>query len=106
MTFANLRGIRTTARTSEIMVGGMMIVLLTFIGLAIGHLFAEGGMAGVVSTTPFYNPPPFSHPAPFEIKSIATATSFAALTYLGFDSVTTLAEDVHNPKRNVMLAAV
>ena len=37
---------------------------------------------------------------------MATATSFAALTYLGFDSVTTLAEDVRNPKRNVMLAAV
>ena len=100
MTFANLRGIRTTARTSEIMVGGMMIVLLTFIALAIRHLFADGGMAAVISTTPFYNP------ATFEIKSIATATSFAALTYLGFDSVTTLAEDVRNPKRNVMLAAV
>ncbi len=100
MTFANLRGIRTTARTSEIMVGGMMIVLLTFIALAIRHLFAEGGVAAVVSTMPFYNP------ATFEIKSVATATSFAALTYLGFDSVTTLAEDVRNPKRNVMLAAV
>src|SRR2546426_7636724 len=99
MTFANLRGIRTTARTSEIMVGGMMIVLLTFIALAIRHLFAEGGVAAVVSTMPFYNP------ATFEIKSVATATSFAALTYLGFDSVTTLAEDVRNPKRNVMLAA-
>src|SRR6266446_3329657 len=76
MTFANLRGIRTTARTSEIMVGGMMIVLLTFIALAIRHLFAEGGVAAVVSTLPFYNP------ATFEIKSLATATSFAALTYL------------------------
>src|SRR6058998_2324422 len=41
MTFANLRGIRTTARTSEIIVSGMMIVLLTFIALTIRHLFAE-----------------------------------------------------------------
>ena len=31
---------------------------------------------------------------------------FWALTYLGFDAVTTLAEDVKNPRRNVMLAAV
>jgi amino acid transporter len=59
MTFANLRGIRTTARTSEIMVGGMMIVLLTFIALAIRHLFAEGGVAAVISTMPFYNPATF-----------------------------------------------
>src|SRR5207249_8223470 len=35
-----------------------------------------------------------------------TATSFAALTYIGFDGVTTLAEDVENPKRNVLLAVV
>src|SRR6185437_9075857 len=28
------------------------------------------------------------------------------LTYGGFDGVTTLAEEVHNPKRNVLLAAV
>jgi len=30
----------------------------------------------------------------------------AALTYIGFDGVTTLAEDVKNPKRNVLLATV
>lgn len=35
-----------------------------------------------------------------------TATSFAALTYIGFDGVTTLAEDVINPKRNGMPATV
>ena len=35
-----------------------------------------------------------------------SATSFAALTYIGFDGVTTLAEDVHNPRRNVLLAII
>ena len=35
-----------------------------------------------------------------------TATSFAALTYIGFDGVTTLAEEVKNPKRNMLLAPV
>jgi amino acid transporter len=35
-----------------------------------------------------------------------TATSFAALTYIGFDGVTTLAEDVKNPKRNMLWAPV
>jgi len=33
-----------------------------------------------------------------------TATSFAALTYIGFDGVTTLAEEVRNPKKNMLLA--
>jgi amino acid transporter len=35
-----------------------------------------------------------------------TATSFAALTYIGFDGVTTLSEDVKNPRRNVLIATV
>jgi amino acid transporter len=48
---------------------------------------------------PFYD-------STFNLRDIAGATSFAALTYLGFDAVTTLAEDVKNPRRNVMLAAV
>jgi amino acid transporter len=33
-------------------------------------------------------------------------TALAALTYIGFDGLTTLSEEVKNPKRNVMLAAV
>ncbi len=40
------------------------------------------------------------------MRAVASATSFAALTYLGFDAVTTLAEDVKNPRKNVLLAAV
>jgi amino acid transporter len=35
-----------------------------------------------------------------------TATSFAALTYIGFDGVTTLSEEVKNPGRNMLLAPV
>jgi amino acid transporter len=58
------------------------------------------GFAGLFSSAPFYNP------ATFSVRRIAQTTSFAALTYLGFDSVTTLAEEVENPRRNVLLAAV
>lgn len=100
ITFANLRGIKTAARSSEVMVGAMMLVLLTFIGLAIRYIVSVGGASALVSTRPFYNP------ETFDLQTIGVATAFAALTYLGFDSVTTLAEDVQNPKRNVMLAAV
>ena len=57
-------------------------------------------MAGLFSTRPFYNPETFS------VRKIGAATSFAALTYLGFDAVTTLAEEVENPRRNVLLASV
>ncbi len=45
---------------------------------------------------------PLYDPKTFNSHKILTATSFAALTYIGFDGVTTLAEDVENPKRNVL----
>jgi amino acid transporter len=100
MTYLNLRGIRSTARANQILISLMMCVLLTFIFLAIRFIIRQQGWSGVFTLRPFYNP------QTFHLGSVATATSFAALTYLGFDSVTTLAEDVHNPRRNVLLATV
>jgi amino acid transporter len=78
----------------------MGLVLLCFIGLAIRYITTHEGRIGLFSSAPFYNP------ETFHWGLVARATSFAALTYLGFDSVTTLAEEVRNPKRSVMLATV
>jgi putrescine importer len=100
MTYLNLRGIRSTARANQILLTFMCTVLLAFIVLAIRYLFNLSGWSGVFSTLPFYNPETFN------LDSVRRATSFAALTYLGFDAVTTLAEDVQNPRRNVLLATV
>ncbi len=100
MTYLNLRGIRSTARANQALLAFMGTVLLAFIALAIRYLLHHQGWKGLVSGVPFYAP------KTFDLPSIATATSFAALTYLGFDAVTTLAEDVQNPRRNVLLATV
>ncbi len=100
ITYLNLRGIRSTVRANQILLGFMFLVLLSFVVLAIRYVILQHGVRGLFSLQPFYNP------ATFNMRDIAGATSFAALTYLGFDAVTTLAEDVKNPRRNVMLAAV
>jgi amino acid transporter len=100
ITLVNLRGIRYTARANDIMIAFMFAVLLAFIFCSIRYLVARHGVGSLLSTIPLYNP------ATFNPRDIASATSFAALTYLGFDAVTTLAEDVKNPRRNVLLAAV
>src|SRR5207245_5112449 len=71
-----------------------------FVVLATRFLYGSLGWSGLFSIHPFYD-----HKT-FDSHRILTATSFAALTYIGFDGVTTLAEDVENPKRNVLLAVV
>ena len=100
ITYLNLRGIRSTARANQVLLTFMFAVLLSYIFFAIRYLLAQHGLPGLFSVKPFYDP------ATFNVRDIAGATSFAALTYLGFDAVTTLAEDVKNPRRNVLLAAV
>jgi amino acid transporter len=100
ITFLNLRGIRTMARSNEILLFIMCVVILIFIWLGIRYVFHAQGWGGLLSYKPFYDP------ATFDIGAVMTATSFAALTYIGFDGVTTLAEDVKNPKRNMLLAPI
>ena len=100
ITLLNLRGIRSTARANQVLLVLMGIVLLSFIVLAIKYIAARNGILGLFSTQPFYRP------GTFHVRAIASATSFAALTYLGFDAVTTMAEDVKDPRKNVLLAAV
>jgi putrescine importer len=100
MTVLNLRGIRATARANIVLLVVMFTVIGVFMALAVRYLFGLEGWAGVFSIQPFYDPKTFNP------RVIWTATSYAALTYIGFDGVTTLAEEVENPKRNVMLATV
>ncbi len=100
MTYLNLRSVRATARANEIMLAFMTAVIGVFIILAFRYLFHAHGIGGFFSTQPFYDP------HRFQLQAIATGTSLAALTYIGFDGVTLLAEEVENPKRNILLAGV
>lgn len=100
MTFINLRGIRATSGANLVLLLVMMAVVLAFIALAVRFLFDRQGWHGLVALQPFYDP------ATFHLSSIATATSLAALTYGGFDGVSTLSEDAKNPRRDVLLATV
>jgi putrescine importer len=100
MTVLNLIGVKASANANKVLLGIMSVVVVAFVVLALKYLYGGQGWAGLFSLQPLYNP------KTFDSHKILTATSFAALTYIGFDGVTTLAEDVENPKRNVLLAVV
>ena len=100
MTILNLAGVKSSARANKVLLAVMSVVVVVFIVLAVKFLYGGQGWAGLFSMQPIYDPRTFNS------HKILTATSFAALTYIGFDGVTTLAEDVENPKRNVLLAVV
>lgn len=99
-TFLNLAGVSSLARANKALLAFMTAVIAVFVALSVHFLYVRSGWAGVVSIEPLYNP------ATFDWHSIMAATSLAALTYIGFDGVTTLAEDVENPRRTVPTATV
>ncbi|HAZ04199.1 MAG TPA: APC family permease [Prolixibacteraceae bacterium] len=99
-TFINLRGVKVASRTNWILMIIMSVVVFWFMATAIRYIFLKEGFEGLFSARPFYNPETFS------LGAIGSATALAALTYIGFDGLTTLSEEVKNPRRNVLIAAV
>jgi putrescine importer len=99
-TLLNLNGIKMASRANWIMMIVMSVVVFYFMAAAIRYVVLKNGLGGLLSVRPFYNPESFS------LGAIGSATALAALTYIGFDGLTTLSEEVKNPKRNVLLAAV
>lgn len=99
-TCLNLWGIRSTARSNIVLLVVMSAVIVAFLILAVHYLVHLDGVKALFSLHPFYDP------GKTDFSSIATATSLAALTYIGFDGVTTLSEEVHDPKRNILRATV
>jgi amino acid transporter len=100
ITGLNLGGVKSSSRTNMVLLALMSVVIVAFISLAVRYLYHSQGWGGLVSIQPFYGAKTFN------FHRMWTATSFAALTYIGFDGVTTLSEDVENPKRNVLIATV
>lgn len=100
-TMLNLRGVETSAKVNRWMAIGMGAVVVLFFGYTIRYLLLHAAQFTPASfLLPFYNPKTFSWPA------VSTGTAIAVLTYIGFDGVTTLSEEVENPHRNVLLATV
>ncbi len=96
----NLRGIQVASRVNLVMMIVMSVVVFYFMSAAIRYILMEYGFSELFSTEPFYNP------KTFDFGAVGSATALAALTYIGFDGLTTLSEEVKNPKRNIMIAAV
>jgi amino acid transporter len=100
-TVVNYLGIEFTARVNKIMLLGELLVLAIFIVIAIVAL-ARGEGHGF-DFSPIYNSDHFS------LQLVLGATSIAVLSFLGFDGISTLAEENRDSARSIgkaMLAAL
>jgi amino acid transporter len=97
-TIINYFGIEITARTNRIMLIGELIVLAIFLLIGIVALANGKGTAG--SWTPIFDSGTFS------IGLIFGAVSLAALSFLGFDAISTLSEENREAGHQVARATI
>jgi putrescine importer len=99
-TVLNLRGVQTSARINKTLFAIMGAVILAFFWYTIRHILHLAQYPEAYFLRPFYNPETFT------VNRVFHGTSVAVLTYIGFDGISTLSEEVENPKRNIFLATV
>jgi amino acid transporter len=95
----NLRGVKTSARFNTILAAVMIGVIVAFLAAALRYLiFGDHG--------PLDYARPFYDRERWNTGFVFGATATAVLTYIGFDGISTLSEEVENPRRNILLATV
>jgi amino acid transporter len=100
-TVVNYFGIEFTARVNKIMLIGELIVLAIFLVIGVVALASGGGRG--FDFSPVYNSDTFS------LSLVFGAVSIAVLSFLGFDGISTLAEENRESARNIgrsMIAAL
>ncbi|MDX2178859.1 MAG: APC family permease [Bryobacteraceae bacterium] len=93
-TLLNVRRIEASARTNAMLAGAMGVVIVAMLWASAKFL------PGADLTRPFYDPSTFAW------GSFSTGASLAVLTYIGFDGISTLSEEVENPRRNILWGTV
>jgi len=92
VTFLNLIGIESITRVNWILVVAQLVFIVVFVALSVRHL---GGQAAPVSLLA-----PFHHEG-FSVPLIMTGAAVLCLSFLGFDAVSTMAEETANPTKRI-----
>ena len=100
ITCVNLRGIRYTMRANAVLITILSTAAVLFAVLAIRTIVDTGGWSALWSPESIFNPGTFS------LRTLTLGAGISALSYIGFDAVTTLAEDAREPGRDMGFATI
>ena len=93
-TFVNIRGISMTRGIDFIIFAVEILAVIAFIALGCNFIMGGGG-AGE------FNADPLWQPGKVDAHFLAAGISIAALNFLGFDGISTLAEETNEPQKNI-----
>ncbi len=100
LTLVNIPGIRVTTRASSVMMIIMTGCAVLFVALAARYVAATNGLAGLFDLRGVWRPESFG------MRPMMLGASIAAISYIGFDAISTLAEDTVNPERDIAFSTV
>src|SRR5579872_418037 len=100
ITLINVRGITVTTRASQFMMVILCFCAILFVILAAHWIVGRNSWTGLFVAHAILDP------LTFQLRPMMLGAGIATLSYIGFDAVSTLAEDAENPKRNIPLATV
>jgi len=95
VTFLNLIGIESITRVNWILVVVQLVFIVVFVGLSINNLAGQSAPVSLLA--------PFHHEG-FSVPLIMTGAAVLCLSFLGFDAVSTMAEETSNPTFRIPLA--
>ncbi len=95
----NWFGVTVTSRANLIAVAIQALVMLAFIALCVVALESGKG-TGALTVAPFW------HGWPFDGGAIFTATSICVMSFLGFDAISTLSEEVEGNDPRIVGRAI
>lgn len=93
-TIVNVRGMEMTKGLDWVMFVMEVVILIVFVYLGFKYVLNGGGY-GYIAPDPFYQP------GKVDMSFIASACSIACLSFLGFDGMSTLAEETIKPEKNI-----
>lgn len=96
ITIVNLIGVEVAAKVNFILVAGMIIAVCTFVITAI-HYIVTGDL-NIINLNALYNSETFS------IASVISGAAIVIVAYLGFDAITTLAEETNVSGKKIGIA--
>jgi amino acid transporter len=99
-TVVNLVGVKGSARINSGLAALMGAVVVVFLVCASRYILGIRYGSSAYFLRPFYDP------ATFRLGDVLGGTSIAVLTYIGFDGISTLAEEVEDPRHSILFATV
>jgi amino acid transporter len=98
-TIINILGIKVADRVNLSIMAAQLLVMAAMLVVCVWHLNGPGHAAGAWTLHPLWN-------AESSVATLMGGAAIAAYSFLGFDAVTTLSEETHDPTVSIPRATV